>query len=677
MQLTTRFTAITLIFAFLSVAILGSGCITLGASAEEIDPFEIKAAPHFRDVTYVTDEPSYLQRFDGLGRWKVSVGAPSVSVSNSALSVSAPSATPVELTLSGSDAPGINPDGRCFIETRLKASNVSTQNTSFTVENVATGNIAGVTIASGSMTYQYTTASNVATGNIYAPIAANTYYRVAIELTATTLTYYVHAADGTLLANYYANSAVLNAGEINEVHFGIEGAAGSATFDYLYVTDTAPLTSSSDSIKAVDAMTSDAYRTQAGIRLDRQSLDLARSGSEVVQAANGIPALDLTKDRYTKEELIDLFGAMPEPNQRIEGILVAKGWTDFRGDLESSLRSSIAGGLGLQASNVFLVDYYVDYLQLSTEVDEEIVETQYTRLWESLRNAYAATNAGETKDGGSTTQLSVMSVDSARSTMTMTFLPAAELDLIGDMLADVGGTIAGGAKAAELGVRWACEQAFGFLDDPLNLDKFREYVPTWKDIQDGLNQTYNQVADRFTEETARWWAVLNATTEKFIGLVGSSMTAAYTWATGTVNNITASVTDSITSIAEMNKEFMSWSQTQMENTNAMFAQMFSDMSDNLMETQRFFADQQAKANQAITNITSELANSRQVIDNMWADFLAGGKPADGSPLTMSAFFGDELVKSIVVVVVVAAIIVIIALVLVMFSGRKKAGRRRT
>mgnify|MGYP000940647924 FL=1 len=44
MQLTTRFTAITLIFAFLSVAILGSGCITLGASAEEIDPFEITSA---------------------------------------------------------------------------------------------------------------------------------------------------------------------------------------------------------------------------------------------------------------------------------------------------------------------------------------------------------------------------------------------------------------------------------------------------------------------------------------------------------------------------------------------------------------------------------------------------------------------------------------------------------
>ncbi len=665
-SLPTKLAAISLILAFLSIATLGSGCITLGASAAEIDPLEIKASPYFRDVVFVTDEPSYLQRFDGLGRWKVSVGTPSISVADSALTITSPSATAVRLTLPEYDAPGINPEGRAYIETRIKASDVSTQKTSFTLANVATGQIAAASLSDGKLTYSYSTASSVATGTIYSPISADTYYRVSIELTATGLTYNILATDGTLLGNYYANNAVLNAGEVNEIHLGIEGKAGTATVDYLYVTDTTPLSASSDVYGGMNVMIADDSRVQGGVRLDRQSLDLARSGSEVVQAANGIPALDLSKGEYSREDIINLYGAMPEPNQRTEGTMVAKGWTDFRGDMESSLRESLAKPLGLQASNVHLVDYYVDYIQLSTEVDKKVVEAQYDRLWESLQSALIATIGDEDVNVRPPTQF-YMTIDSARNTMVINF-GSGEMSALEDFWnSDLSWFAFPAAKGAEAAVRFVCEQTFG---------KMVPDIPSPQDIQEALTAAYDTVKDRFDNETARWWAVLNATTEKYLGMAQASMTAAYTWATGTVNNITAAMTDSITSIADMNKQFMSWSQTQMENTNAMFAQMFMQMSESMEETQRYFADQQAKANQAITNITAELANSKVVMDNMWADFLAGGKPTSDSPLTMSAFFGDELVQSIVVVVVVAAIIVIIALALVMFSGKKRSGTRR-
>jgi len=87
-------TALMAAVLLVSIALLGTGWITIEAEAADIDdPFDVEAAPHFADVAYSLSEPTYSTAFDSIGSWKVSAGSPAVTVTNSTMGVTAPSTT--------------------------------------------------------------------------------------------------------------------------------------------------------------------------------------------------------------------------------------------------------------------------------------------------------------------------------------------------------------------------------------------------------------------------------------------------------------------------------------------------------------------------------------------------------------------------------------------------------
>ena len=189
------------------------------------------------------------------------------------------------------------------------------------------------------------------------------------------------------------------------------------------------------------------------------------------------------------------------------------------------------------------------------------------------------------------------------------------------------------------------------------------------------NMTYLSLYTTFNNEIERWNAVLNATTEAFADTINQVTTTLTGFFDSTVDDLSAKYDDMSNKMASLNAEYMNTTNQMMANTNAMFSQLFYNMQENANQTQRYFADQVTKSNEAVANISSDIALSNSQINALFADLLSTGKISEDSGLSFGAFLGNSSYSVVIILVVVISVIAVVS-VLFLMSGRKKAGRRK-
>ena len=631
------------------VAVLGTGWISYDVEAADFDdPFDVKAAPHFSDVAYTLSKPTFQTAFDSIGKFKVSVGSPLVSLSNSTLGIAAPTATEVELTISETDAPGINTTVRSYIQTKVRADNVAAQYTNITLENTHTHDVALIALHSTTK-YSFSGPAGQVTGNLYASTQPDTWYRAAFELTTTGVTFYLYSLDGTLLGNHYTNTANLTVAHLDEIHFSVDANAGSASFDYLYVTSQSPTANPIRPTTTKQLLTPDKGKIVDVCDVDPTDLKMDRSGGAAAKQVFDLPTREFVPgEDLNASEFLEIFGNTPELNQRLTGKYVAKGWSDFRADLEIALKAKIAENHGVSFKDVYLVDYYIDYLQLATDYDTALMTKMEQNFWQGMAEGFEA--------AGATVEYQTVEEDWWEG--------------IGFVQ---GQTIAVDPAEYRADFDWG---------NP-NVEIVKFFVNSDAQFKEGMNRGLFNVlfgTDRYYEDmkkqlegvyadsNARLDAMWNYTVESF-GQVRKDYQAFATWVTGSVDNVTKGYEDAIDSIEKMNAQFFDWSTQQFAASNAMFSQLFNK-SD---EAQRWFAGQIAKQNEVIANITSDMFGSTNATIGMWNDFLLGGKPLIDTPLTLAGFFGSEFFTYLVVIIVC---IVLAALIIMIARRPKNRGGRR-
>ena len=110
---------------------------------------------------------------------------------------------------------------------------------------------------------------------------------------------------------------------------------------------------------------------------------MTRSDSSITSGAYGMD--DLMNSSDEGDNWIGTMGSTTEPSQRFQGQFVAVGWSDFRSAVEDELKGQIAKSLGiLDSKQIYLVDYYIDYLQLGTTMDQTIVNNEMADYREAM-----------------------------------------------------------------------------------------------------------------------------------------------------------------------------------------------------------------------------------------------------------------------------------------------------
>ena len=670
-------TAVALIFTLLTVTVLGSGAITMEAygASSSVDPFHVKAAPHFRDVIYSLSQPTYLQRFDGLGSWKVSAGSPTIGgLSDSTLTIKSPSTVPCELTLAKSDAPGMVTDDRTYVESRMAASSASAY-INVTLENVTTGYVATISIHGGLVTYYCDISTGgTTTGTLYGSAATSTYYKVAFDLDPVGITFYVYSGTGVALGNHYVNNARLGAGDVGEIHLGVSAASATGTWDYIYVTDETPLAMESTTDVAIDTMVADSSVTNKAVKVDPTAMKITKSSNSDVSGAFGIVSSSDTD--YNLTSAMHDFGTSAESSQRIQGKQYAEGWDNFRSDTENAVRSVIAEDKGITSDQVYLVDYYIDYIQQETTFDQQIVTRQHDLYLSMFREAlrfegYTDAKLNSLAGSAPVSQLSInvpfaLTVQQSWTLTTSSDGDAQWYDWALGIVSPLGGAL-DLARLTAIGMKGAVDDTVDKALNTFSPDAIAN--ATMKVIGPALNALM-AAGMSFSDALS---SLANSTTEGFQA-ISSGLTSAMTMMTAQTNemigNLSQSWSDRLGDMSNLTGSFMTWSQQQAEMTNAMFSQMFLGMQEQSAEMYRMFAGQLAATNAAVMNITNGIFSGGDL-----SDILSGGKTSDSTPLTISGIFGSGWTSNPIVIIILVAIVLIIVVAIVLVWKNNHKGRR--
>lgn len=709
-----KITAIALITLIISVALLGSGWITQTVSAVNLDDaIDLKAAPHFRDLTYTVGKPSYSTGFDDMGKWKVSIGNPRLAITQSNLVITAPSASPVCMTLTASDAPGINKTERSTIQLKVAPSNVTTAYTNITLAaNSDASDFITASFHGGLVTLAYTNAASTSSSTLYSPARDGVPYVIAFELAESGTTAYLYDSAGDLLANKLLDVADVHAGTIYAIHVGCSGlASGKVSVDYAFVT-TATTDRAWSEIKT-EAMSATSSNEPSIVQVDPTKLKMIRSDNSITSSAYGMDSLASVEN----DKVANMFGEIgstAEPSQRFKGQFVAVGWDDFRGALEGQLKTQIAKSLGiLDSSEIYLVDYYIDYLQLKTSMDQKIVNNELASYRVAMADAFKAMGIDLTETDAQTISRSYTSTPMVYGgTSVISLLPPGfnEFDWLHDALTFVPSPLIAAMSYADMtseeqaeyrtritaginlnplsGIEGSVNEAIGKIPDWQEVanytdDKLKDmYNWTTGAIKEGIsavqqwvNATYMSIYSLYSNEVERWNAVLNTTMAQFATMSKETLVTMTGFFDATTKEISSKYQDMNDKLANLNQQYMNWSNSMMVNTNAMFTQLFYDLSEQSKETQRYFIDQMAKGNEAVANISDSIALSASQTNAIFADLLSNGKVSGNGGLSFGAFLGDDSTTVTIVLVAIISMIAVVVIFLLM-GKRKKTGRQR-
>ena len=358
-----------------------------------------------------------------------------------------------------------------------------------------------------------------------------------------------------------------------------------------------------------------------------------------------------------------LYGSTPEPMQRVVGDQFAQGWNDFGSDLKTALIAKIASTVGVASSKIYLIDYYVDYIQLKTTIDPTIATKEDQLYSDMVSEAMNALGYGPDTKTAAGTPLTVDAISPYalgsggilayeennpnwwKDVLPFVSAPAAVALMVSDGINNVKNTVTSTINA------W----------NPATIAN-----ETIKSVMSAIGP-YLQEGMNMTNAL---FAVINSTTAAFSSAITSGIGSVMSWSASTIANLDSGYNSTVNQLTNLNQQYMTWANQQLAATNAMFSQIFGKMNDQANATQQYFAGQLDKSNEALTNVTNSL-------NGMWSGLLSNGKVSTSTPLTLSGIFGTGLLGNYTfdIVLVIIVIIAVVAFAIYL-SGKGKRRRRR-
>ena len=607
------------------------------------DPLDAAIAPHFSRVVYTLTEPSYSTSCDERGDFKALVGTPEISISDSRLVVTPISSTKSSVVLSKTDVPEIN-QTRAYYEMSFSVSNTLFW-TNFSLYDLPNDWV-NISVHSGAFVYDYDSGTRQM-GTFYSPAAAGADYVIAFDLTTSSVTMFLYGTNGTLLADKYISNNLLVAGDLDEIRFELQGSTSNAlSLDYLYVLGSTTLPGATSVSLGLEQINPDDLSETKRIDLDPTSITLDQS---LRQQVFGFEDVELDK-KITDRELLNAIGQTNIHQQRAAGRLVAEGYKDLRGSVEDALISYIANAEKVQTDEIYLIDYYMDYLQCKVKVDNQIVDNvvnKYQDIAGPIIDALGGTLEDSTTASTQTIPVYVNNI--SWSTVGLAVIsPGAALVLEGLR----------GMKT------W---DPFGIKDSQKwTQDKLDEI---YQDTQDRLdlaqNQTF-QVIEDWQRTTQENYQQVRQDYLNFLS-ISQAQTA----------QLAADYSEMQDKFERTISKFFSYTENQFEATNAIIAKLLLQneaFANASQETSRFFAGQLARTNEVILNISSALTNALSGQD-FWANVYSGGKPAS-EPLTFSGFFGNNVrTWTLIIIGIFVTIVVALVLITMLKPGRRTRSKK--
>jgi len=638
-----RIIAITAVIALL--ALLAPVRITFTSQAAMVDdPLNTAIAPHFSRVVYTLTEPSYSTSCDDRGDFKALVGTPEVSISDSRLVVAPISSTKSSVVLSKTDVPEIN-QTRGYYEMSFKVSNTLSW-TNISLYDLPNDWV-NISVHSGVFYYDYDSGSRQL-GVFYSPAAADVDYVTAFDLTASSVTIFLYGTDGTLLADKYISSNLLVAGDLDEIRFELQGSVSNALrLDYLYVLGSSTLPGATSVSLGLEQVNPDDLAEEKRLDLDPTSVTLEQS---LRQEIFGFEDVELDK-KITDRELLNAIGQTDIHQQRAAGRLVAEGYKDLRGSIEESLLSYIAKVEKVETDEIYLIDYYMDYLQCKVKIDDQVVDklvNEFKEIASPISSVLGATLEEHTTTSTLTTPAYAQNI----TWKTVGYIIAPLPTLVLEGLRGLG----------------------SFSNDPFGIKDSQQWT------QDKLDEMYQNTLDRYdltmnqTMSLMRDWQ--ESTDEKYQQIRQDYLNF-LSIAQAQTAQLASDYSELQDKFERTISKFFSYTENQFEATNAIIAKLLlqnENFANASQAMSQYFAGQLAKTNEVILNISSALTNALSGQD-FWANVYSGGKPAS-EPLTFSGFFGNNVRTWTLIIVGIFITIVVAAVLLVALKPHKGTRSRR-
>lgn len=664
-----RIVALIIAISMLSMIIPCEVTVTVEGKIVK-DPFDIRLAPHFQNVIYLLGEPEYSTSCDARGYFKVNVGLPTLTSDDSKLVFSSDQTSITRIVLSSTDVSAINQTTIAYYQMSFSVKN-STGYTNISLFDNGHNDYINISVYDEKF-YVYYTSGSQESAVLYAPCNAGSYYNIGFELSNSSVTLYLYSSDGTLLADKFISDNDLVAGYVDELRFEMSLVANTFHLDYLYVMTSFKNAKSSDSLE-LSYLRPDSENIEERLDLDPTTITEDLTMREELFGLED-PELGNRKEA-TYREIINQMGLLEEKRQRVSGRMVAEGWKNLKDTVEDELELQISKLENVDIDDVYLVDYYIDYIQIELDFSgkivaniRDVVETAIEPIFETLgevsSSSASATMSGAhnyiTIDPRDAENLSILS-----NTVDLPSVQSGTVFAIGTVSNVVRGleniaidfweTITG-QKAMDNAMEYADKQYERFksiYDEQIEFNK------------DSWNQSMELVTTwmRSSEEQ---YAQLNA---QFMYYMDVSQ--------ATTESLISEYSEAGERVERMFNYYYDQTQQTFQATNAIIAKLILQNYESLNESQqmaRYFAGELASSKAVLINLTQSLIDSLSV-NQFWQDVYDDGKPSD-NPLTVSGFFGNDarIYTYIFIGIIFLSVCAIVAL-LLMRSRSKRSDRR--
>jgi len=630
----TRIVAISTVAALL-ILLVPIKITVSSASGLVEDPFNAAIAPHFSRVVYTLSEPVYSTPCDERGDFKALVGSPAIDNENSRLTVTPTSTVKSSVVLSRTDAPEINRTGAYYelsfnVTNALSWTNISLYDLS--------GDWINVSVHSGAFYYDYDSGSRQL-GVFYSPAAAETDYVVAFDLTTSSVTLYLYGIDGSLLADKYISSNLLVGGDLDEIRFELQGSASNMlAVDYFFVLSSAALPGDTTDTPSLEQIQPDDLTSEPRIDIDPTSLTMDQS---LRHELFGFQDQNLDDD-VTDVELLEAVGQTEIHQQRGSGRMIAEGYKDLRDSVEDALVSYIAETENVEPEEVFLVDYYTDYIQCKVEIDNDVVD--------KMHDAYTRDAATVVETCGGTLDDTVTA-----TTLSGPWINSTKIILATPILGDV-------------------LRGFKFFEDPFGLKDTQDYV------QNKLDEIYQDTQDRADLAENRTYQLIQdwqRSTQENYQQVRQDFLNFFSISQAQTAQLASDYKDMQDRFERTISKYYSWTENQFEASNAIIAKLLlqnEDFAEASQQMSQYFAGQVTKSNDVLLNLTTSVTTALTAGD-FWKGVFDDGK-ASSEPLTFSSFFGNNVRTWTFILVGILIVVLLIVVALYYRPGKKHASKRR-
>jgi len=642
----TRIVSISTVAALL--ILLAPIKITFSSEAAMVeDPFNATIAPHFSKVVYTLTEPDYATSCDERGDFKALVGTPSISISNSRLAVSPVSSAKASAVLSKTDAPEIN-QTEAYYEMGFNVSNALSW-TNISLYDLS-GDWINISVHSGAFYYDYDSGTRQL-GVFYSPAGAGTDHVIAFDLTTSSVTLFLYGTNGTLLADKYISNNRLVGGDLDEIRFELQGSSSQIfALDYLYVLGSAILPGATSVDWALEPVNPDDTKEEKRLDLDPTAVTLEQS---LRAQLFGFQDVGLAES-MSSEELLNVLGTTDIQQQRASGRLVSEGYKNLQDSVEDALISYIADLEDLDTDEIYLIDYYVDYLQCKIQVHNSVVDKTVNTFKDCAGPIYEQAGVELEYPSGIVSVLSLPAqIQGNGSDWKMDWVLATPF---------VGSFVRGLIKTGE------------FVNDPFGM---KDWADNWEgymddiygDAQDRIDLSYNQSMTAlrdWQQSTDEKYEQVRQDYLNFVSIV-QAQTA----------QLASEYKDMQDRFERTISKYYSWTENQFEASNAVIAKLLlqnEELSENAQAMSEYFAGQLTKSNEVVLNITDALTQALSAGD-FWKDVMDGGKPA-AEALTFSGLFGNNLWTWTLIFVGLLITVLVIVVALTLFRPGRRGRKRR-